>query len=124
VDNRSGEVTTGYINSGQNPKLCLPPCPSETMLSESVPRPDVEAAAACEHAPSPDDQWVKPVNCETGRALKATVRIPWGADRPPPLAEKTSHSERDLGKGLSNSWLARVAETGIRIHRKVLCEFV
>jgi hypothetical protein len=55
---------------------------------------------------------------------KAAVRIPWGTDVPPSLAEKTLHGEQDLGEGLSNSWLARVVETGIRIHRKVPCEFV
>jgi hypothetical protein len=76
----------------------------------------VEAAATCE--------WVSPVNYETGPALKAAVRIPWGTATPPSLAEKTSHGEQDLGEGLSNAWLARVVETGIRIHRKVMCEFV
>jgi hypothetical protein len=84
----------------------------------------VEAAASCEHASSPDHHWVSLVNRETGPALKTAVRIPWGAAMPPSSAEKTSHGERDLGEGLSNSWLARVAESGIRIHRKVLCEFV
>jgi hypothetical protein len=84
----------------------------------------MEAAAACGHAPSPDNHWVSLVNHETGPALKAAVNIRWGTTTSPSSAEKMSHSELDLGECLSNAWLARVTETGIRIHRKVPCEFV
>jgi hypothetical protein len=62
---------------------------------------DVEAAAACECAPSLHDHWMSPANCETGPAQKAAVRIPWGTAMPPLSDEKASHCERDLGEGLS-----------------------
>jgi hypothetical protein len=91
-----------YINSGQNP-INLTHLPARWRPCRQSPSrdSDIEAATACQSAPSSDNHWVSPVNRETAPALKVTVRIPWGTAMPPSLAEKSSHSERDLGEGLS-----------------------
>jgi hypothetical protein len=85
---------------------------------------DIQAATPWDCAHSPDDHLVSPVNRETGPALKVAVRNFPGAQLGTLIGWVPWHGERGLGKAWINSWLARVAETGIRICGRVLCKFV